>query len=336
MDEVGRRLADEIAAHYAYPADSSRSSFVRAAITAWAHEQPQWRDADPTALLALLGPVDVPYRERRLLFTLAGINDLYTRVGDLAGPARATLDGYKKIAWQLLTTLRSVPGDVVGDLAAQGYLDFLGDELSDADVYADPAVYAGDHRQQLTVAFGKYRELLSEALAATTSLDLWEAFSTTAPAEPAGWQVELLTRYLGFPLWDAMILPTVSLGRLPQFTPIGVRQYSPLEAKALGTPDGGKLRGVSLHHFGGFTKTSFRQNDYLWGRLDAAELVLRTVRGAGRGGPVTGAVSQADAVLQAGHTLKPALAAVLASETDLTEIDTTTRDYLDTAVAELP
>ena len=36
----------------------------------------------------------------------------------------------------------------------------------------------------------------------------------------------------------------------------------------------GKLRGVTAHHFGGFFRRQWRENDYLWGRLDGAERLL--------------------------------------------------------------
>ena len=36
-----------------------------------------------------------------------------------------------------------------------------------------------------------------------------------------------------------------------------------------------KLDGVSISHFGAFFDRSWRENDYLWGRLDGAELAIR-------------------------------------------------------------
>jgi predicted acylesterase/phospholipase RssA len=40
---------------------------------------------------------------------------------------------------------------------------------------------------------------------------------------------------------------------------------------------GDKLAGMKLGHFGGFLKRSWRANDWLWGRLDGVEHVLRTL-----------------------------------------------------------
>ena len=38
-----------------------------------------------------------------------------------------------------------------------------------------------------------------------------------------------------------------------------------------------KLGGMSINRFGGFLKRSWRLNDWIWGRLDAATILCRTV-----------------------------------------------------------
>ena len=38
-----------------------------------------------------------------------------------------------------------------------------------------------------------------------------------------------------------------------------------------------KLAGLQLHHFGAFYKRSWRANDWLWGRLDAATRLVQIV-----------------------------------------------------------
>jgi hypothetical protein len=62
---------------------------------------------------------------------------------------------------------------------------------------------------------------------------------------------------------------------------VQVVRVSPLDTDRLTPPgkDGrpnarGKLRGVAINHFGAFFKRSWRENDYLWGRLDGAERLL--------------------------------------------------------------
>jgi len=102
----------------------------------------------------------------------------------------------------------------------------------------------------------------------------------------------------------------VALSALPQLSPIRAIRFSPDRATLLKAPGTSKLRGISFHHFAAFFHRDWRENDYLWGRLDGAELILRLVAGLGASGPSTSAF---DARVAAS-----AFAAVLRSETDLT------------------
>ncbi len=316
VEAAGVRLADEIVARFVYPPGSSRTSFVRAAITAWARGRVEWKQPDPARLLAMLGPVDVPYRERRLMFILAGINALYPKADSGPGsPRRSELDALKSRAWQLLDDLHDAPRDAVGAVT-DSIIAFLGSDLSDDAVFSNPEAFGEQHDEQFTRLFTTYRDSLAQQLA-DSSVPMWEAFAEVTRGWASDDRRSLLSRYLGFPLWDALIFPTVALSRLPQFTPITVSQFSPLAAMALPTPDAGKLKGVSLHHFGGFVDASWRENDYLWGRLDAAELILRLLRSTGSAAAPGVPLTAADAAAQAGPQLRLALSAVLGAEQDL-------------------
>jgi patatin-related protein len=315
VEAAGARLADEVVARFVYPPGSSRSSFVRAAISAWARGRVEWRQPDPARLMELLGPVDVPYRERRLMFILSGINALYDGVDQRQQPTRAALDALKSRAWQMLEDLRAAPREAVAAVpdAAVG---FLGADLSDQAVFSRPEAFASAHDADFTTLFTTYRTALAARLA-DSSTPIWQGFVELTAQWPEADRRGLLSRYLGFPLWDSLIFPTVALSSLPQFSPITVSQFSPLTAMALPTPEGGKLKGVSLHHFGGFIDASWRENDYLWGRLDAAELLLRMLRSSGPGHEQAVPADAAQAAAQAGPRLKGALSAILAAEQDL-------------------
>jgi patatin-related protein len=351
VDVAGQRLADEIANRFVYPPGSSRSSFVRAAIGAWARRHVEWSDPDPSRLMELLGPVDVPYRERRMLFVLAGVNALYPivdqpRPDGTPGPLRSDLDALKTTAWQLLEDLRAAPREAVSavpdDLVA-----FLGGDLTERGTLDSAEEFGVTHDADFTRLFGAYRASLASRLG-DGSGPVWQAFVDHTRAWPEDLRRTLASRYLGFPLWDALIFPTVAFAQLPQFSPIATRQLSPLAATALPTPAGGKLKGVSLHHFGGFVDAAWRENDYLWGRLDGAELVLRLLRTAVGAGFVSASADfaaprstdvpddgTATAIGEAGRWLRPALRAVLGDEQDLTRVEALRRDLTDD-VARLP
>ena len=324
VEAAGRRLADEIALRFTRPPDSGRSSFIRAAIAAWARSRPEWTDPDPTELVALLGPVDIPYRERRLMFLLAGVNSLYSNPEDQGtGPPRGDLDRLKEHAWRLLEDLQALPRDVVRSVSDQA-VDFVADTSIDSHLLDNPETFAAAHADDFANLFQEYRQaLVNNETLREGSTPLWKIFEEETNAWDHRHRVGLLSRYLGFPLWDGIIFPTISLAELPQFTPIGVTQFSPLTATVLPTPEGGKLKGVTLHHFGAFLDPDWRENDYLWGRLDSAELILRTLHEGSRataqepGGDLVPEPAQVALRAAGGHHLIDALTSVLATERDL-------------------
>lgn len=334
VEEAGRRLADEISQRLVYPPDSSRSSFVRAAISAWARGRITGGKLDNEMLMQLLGPVDVPYRERRLMFIQLGINALYDVCGGETGqPRRQQLDELKRQAWTLLDNLRRAPSEVVGASLDEA-VRFLGEDLTDEMTFLDPRQFATEHDTAFAALFKAYRDGLDARL--DSSIPMWEAFVALTPDWKKEHRQALLSRYLGFPLWDALIFPTIALARLPQFTPITVSQYSPLAATALPWKKP-KLKGVSLHHFGAFVAAEWRENDYLWGRLDAVELILRTLRSSSSAVVDTSPLSatRREATKEAGHHLRRALEEVLAAESGLARVKAL-RDELSQAVATLP
>jgi patatin-related protein len=344
VEAAGRRLADEVAHRFVYPPDSGRSSFIRTAIGAWARSRPEWLDANPAQLVALLGPVDIPYRERRLMFLLAGVNSLYGRPDDdVPGPPREELNRLKGQAWSLLEDLQSIPRDVVAAVPEEA-IRFLTAEAIDARILDKPERFAARHAEDFTRLFEHYRQALVEKLG-DGSTALWKIFEQETRSWIQTHRIELLGRYLGFPMWDGIIFPTISLAELPQFTPIGVSQFSPLAASALPTPTGGKLKGVTLHHFGAFLDARWRENDYLWGRLDAAELILRTLH-EGQvatpeepGGALTPEPAHIAVRAAGGHHLIDALRSVLATEHDLSRVRQLRSDLeaqVDALAASLP
>ena len=92
---------------------------------------------------------------------------------------------------------------------------------------------------------------------------------------------DLRARYLGFAYWDATTYPARALSEVAELDEVRVVRVSPLDTDRL-TPLGedgkpnprAKLKGVAIAHFGAFFRRSWRENDYLWGRLDGAERIL--------------------------------------------------------------
>lgn len=95
----------------------------------------------------------------------------------------------------------------------------------------------------------------------------------------------ILFAYLGFPFYDVATLPLLRNEGLTEFDPIKVDRISPDDAMSI--REGGTLatlRGVEFFNFGAFFSRTYRENDYLWGRLHGAErmvdLVCSTLDGA--------------------------------------------------------
>jgi len=83
---------------------------------------------------------------------------------------------------------------------------------------------------------------------------------------------------------DIALLPVLALARLPGLRPIGVTRFSPGDASMLTPIDAeGELRpkssqeldGSVASNFGAFFKRSAREHDYLWGRLDGVEMIVK-------------------------------------------------------------
>ena len=89
-------------------------------------------------------------------------------------------------------------------------------------------------------------------------------------------------RYLGFPLWDVLIHPVQSATDAGERDAVEVVRMSPHDSNLLAPLDAAepKLKGIGIGHFAAFFKRRYRENDYLWGRLDAAERIVGLVLGA--------------------------------------------------------
>jgi hypothetical protein len=90
-----------------------------------------------------------------------------------------------------------------------------------------------------------------------------------------------LLTYLGFPFYDTATLPLLRGEGLTEFDPVKVDRISPDDAQSIRS--GGAqatLRGVEFYNFGAFFSRAYRENDYLWGRLQGAERMIDLVASA--------------------------------------------------------
>jgi Protein of unknown function (DUF3376) len=137
-----------------------------------------------------------------------------------------------------------------------------------------PQQFAHDHGAQLDALLDRLGAHLDGALKEFPGR-LWEQFVAVTGGWPELQQL-LLVRFLGFPVWDTLILPIVELSEIRQLRRIDVVRISPRDGRPGRLPPK-ELRGAAVHHFGAFFDRTAREHDFLWGRLDGAEQLLNLV-----------------------------------------------------------
>ncbi|MGB6465593.1 MAG: DUF3376 domain-containing protein, partial [Xanthobacteraceae bacterium] len=103
-----------------------------------------------------------------------------------------------------------------------------------------------------------------------------------ASLDPAQWHPEarreVLINYLGFPFWDVLTFPVTTGRGTGELREILVDRISPEEVHTLKGFAGSKsLKGIGFNNFAGFFSRRYRENDYLLGRLHAAERLIDIV-----------------------------------------------------------
>ena len=145
----------------------------------------------------------------------------------------------------------------------------LGDDFPAvaARVFEDPAAVL-DH-------FAQRRQLPATDLVV-------DAVLATAMAEmPVPLRRKVLLTYLGFACFDTVTLPLLRGEGLTEFDSVKVDRISPDDCSSIRA--GGThatLRGVEFYNFGAFFSRAYRENDYLWGRLNGAERMIDLVASA--------------------------------------------------------
>ena len=282
-------LATSLTARLGFPAESNAANFMVAALTAWARQQRAWDRLTPGQLEAEFGDADVSFRLRRAEFVLQGINVLYASPQHARGPQWPQQAAAAKTAtWNLITDLRALQQQAAADVSTLAGQLFGPGALTQDGYLANPEDFAGPgpggQGDRLSQLYQSFLQAVRQRGVSGSSRDLWAALTEHTSTWDTKTRAALLARYVGFPIWDALIFPVVSLARLPQLAPVSVQRFSPLDASCLAAVDhqgklkddkSAKLDGTAVRHFGAFFDRPRRENDYLWGRLDGAELIMR-------------------------------------------------------------
>ncbi len=222
--------------------------------------------ATPLPVIEFLRRLDVDYRIRRLRFVILRLNRLYRVEEKETGKGSAEMD-------ELKTTFY----EQIDNLSRRWSREFYGAEtIRLAADYA--ASGAGDHS-----ALTRILNILGGRMG-LTDLDRLtdDVFSVMVYNYlTADLRLSLTSAYVGFAFYDLVTLPVLRRSDSVEVNEIRIDRISPTDPHAL-RPDGISLKGTTLSAFGAFFNRRWREHDYLWGRLNAADRLMGLVLSAAR------------------------------------------------------
>src|ERR671937_1542094 len=285
ISSVIDRFATTACAVCVFPADANQALLVRGVCRCWAEVEGLFeREAQPTqAQIQFLRDFDLDYGVRRLQFVIAGLNAWYGELDKAGTPPREQIDAVKARLWHAVDELRSAmsgaefTSDLRGGVTACFPVKDI-DRFIAENGFA-PQEYVQQKRTELDALRDSLRTFLQQRLQ-HFSAKLYDDLMRLTDGWSWPRRKELLVRYLGFPLWDVLLFPIQSVADAGERDAVEVIRMSPRDTRLLRPPQAGhKLEGVGFAHFRGFFARRYRENDYLWGRLDAAERLIGIVLG---------------------------------------------------------
>lgn len=261
-------LMDELAGLFAQCTGSVQRAEALARMQAWARQEGVRPIGEAVAgaqrgeevpWIAFLRHYDVRHRLRRVLLLIRRTNELYADPQvTQASRRRSELDRLKARLYMHAERLRSL-------------LDWRSLKIERPGPGAQ-----GDHLNVFLVRVRAQLDLDTLDGALDSELADW-----CAAANDGMLTREVLTAYLGFAYYDVQTFPMAQSRDMDALEEIKVDRIAVDDANTLmagGARD--ILKGVGFGNFGAFFSRRFRENDYLWGRLTAAERLVDIVGSA--------------------------------------------------------
>ena len=269
-----------------------RSPFARAIaeiVDAWAqgagvmYEPPDDRAPQNVAgavpgWVKFLLALDVDFRRRRLSFLIEGQNRLYQML-DSEGVDLdpAAVDGLKRALYECLDALDKRVTLAVDDRAACVMAEDIFRDAPSAAEIKDVEAYAGAFAQRHKTAL----DGLVARIGATIDLQASTRDIDMLLGEMQGWPGsgldEVLVNYLGFPFWDVLTFPVMPWREVGEFNQIRVDRVSAQDAAGIARLGAFRIKGAAFNQFAAFLSRAYRENDYLLGRLHAADRLIDIV-----------------------------------------------------------
>jgi patatin-related protein len=266
-----------------FPNDSNHADLVRSVVRIWADQRGLFsQNPRPTeSQRELLAELDLGYRERQLRFVEAGLRWWYRdlRSGRPDVPPRADLDQAKMLLYEAVKNVRrTMGGDGFDDvLRAQMKCCFPDAEVRDflAEQGLDAVAYLERYSHELEAAEQQQRAFIHSRLDGFAE-HLYGDLNVLCEAWHPERRREVFVRYLGFPLWDVLLLPMQAFDYIGENDLMQVQRMSPDDAHVLSTPPWEKLKAGGTD---ALSDRTGRETEYLWGRLDGAAQLIGIVLG---------------------------------------------------------
>ncbi len=244
------------------PPHSQPKLELRASLEEWACEHKLLASWDPntnTELIDFLKRFDLGFRTRRLRFVIRALNDLY-QASWVDDKTSHSLDHCKTQTYALL-----------GEFSERLRVSFYSPAFADSArrFLAEPIAM----RRNLVKILDRLAVELELASLDNASDSFVAKFGSQIDAPQL--RREVVTAYLGFPFFDVATYPLLQERDPHELEVIKVDRISPDDAHSIRTGGAAAtLKGIELGHFGAFFSRTYRENDYLWGRLHAADRLV--------------------------------------------------------------
>ena len=211
---------------------------------------------------------DLPFRSRRLMFVIRQLNMTYAEAdqGPDAAPTAADFNALKGALYDVSETMRQRSTGAFGSVALVASVrNTFG---------VNPA----------SVSVSDLDPLIADLAREIDLKNLNGRIDVALSALPRSWKTarqDLLTAYIGFAYWDSLTFSASNWREAEEYDEIRVHRISPEDADTI-RKGGAKatLKGLDFGHFGAFFSRKRRENDYLWGRLHAADRLVDLVMDA--------------------------------------------------------
>ena len=317
--DVVVRLITELCDVDEHSQDGAR---IAAAIDAWARETGVYPEAvapPPRRLLwrrtsslpvwaEFLQAFDADFRRRRLRFVIQSLNRLYPALEDerFAGVTAEHLDSLKVRFYEAFERVRGADGRTDTDVATSAQVQAVfagkgtvGEDMSVQEVGPGAAsggganggaangnsANSGPATDSETARIDRAIDRLAGDLDLVAADRAFDQLFADMAAKPGLGTVrdELILGYIGFAFWDVLTFSIADHRNLGDFDEIRVDRISPDDCHSIRTGGAAAmLKGIDFNHFAAFFSRRHRENDYLWGRLHAAERLIDILTDAAR------------------------------------------------------